>query len=141
MLLFSFVGLLLLRLDDRRLLELLFQLPPPITRDSTAVFRPDIPGAFKAPAPPGASPNSARAPHGPPTPAPRSSAQRDLLTQQAVVDGGKIAPDVALQRVAMPLCEMQRPPHPGMGSAPGTARIAVLDEARLKNRPSTRTSA
>lgn len=28
MLLFSFVGLLLLRLDDAKLLELLFQLPP-----------------------------------------------------------------------------------------------------------------
>ena len=36
MLLFSFVGLLLLRLDDDKLLELLFQLPPRITRDSPA---------------------------------------------------------------------------------------------------------
>ena len=36
MLLFSFVGLLLLRLDEAKLLELLFQLPPRKPRDELA---------------------------------------------------------------------------------------------------------
>ena len=36
MLLFSFVGLLLLRLDEAKLLELLFQLPPRNPRDEPA---------------------------------------------------------------------------------------------------------
>jgi hypothetical protein len=43
LLLFSFVGLLLLRFDDCRLLDVLFQLPPRSTRDSAAVSFPDIP--------------------------------------------------------------------------------------------------
>ena len=42
MLLFSFVGSLLLRLDDDKLLELLFQLPPRKPRDELKV-NPDRP--------------------------------------------------------------------------------------------------
>jgi hypothetical protein len=41
MLLFSFVGLLLLRLDEARLLELLFQLPPRKPRYEPARSGPD----------------------------------------------------------------------------------------------------
>jgi len=47
LLLFSFVGVLLLWLDDCRLLDVLFQLPTRSTRDSAAVSFPDIPRPTK----------------------------------------------------------------------------------------------
>ena len=66
-LLFEFVGLLLLRLEDCRFVALLFQLPPRIPRflacRSTRVL-------FTARAPRAASPSFARAPRGPPRTAP-----------------------------------------------------------------------
>ena len=49
MLLFWFVGLLLLRFDNARLPEVLFQFPPGINRDSPAVFCPFIPKQIQPP--------------------------------------------------------------------------------------------
>jgi hypothetical protein len=68
MLLFSLVGLLLLRLDDCKLLEVLFQLPPRITRDSPAVCLQRTQASFNLKAPDSASANFVHVPHGPPTP-------------------------------------------------------------------------
>ena len=62
MLLFEFVGVLLLRIEERRLFSVLFQLPPRIARFSD-VFCAGAPArSVTARAPPGASPSSARAP-------------------------------------------------------------------------------
>lgn len=68
LLLFSLFGLLLLRLDDCKLLELLFQLPPRSTRDSTAVCPQSTRRRFTPPAPWNASANFAHAPRVPPMP-------------------------------------------------------------------------
>ena len=68
LLLFSLSGLLLLRLDDCKLLELLFQLPPRITRDSTAVCPRRTRTGFSLRILYGASSNFARALHEPPMP-------------------------------------------------------------------------
>ena len=68
LLLFSLSGLLLLRLDDCKLLELLFQLPPRSTRDSTAVCPQSTRRRFTPPAPWNASANFAHAPRVPPMP-------------------------------------------------------------------------
>jgi hypothetical protein len=76
MLLFSFVGVLLLRFDDCKLLDVLFQLPPRRTRDSAAVSFPDAPRPFNHAKRLGAIPSFGRAPRGRPTPSPSASALR-----------------------------------------------------------------